>query len=91
VRYPNEGLEGLWQPDVPAGSGLRQRLRMLGYRYVVVHRHPDLFLGGRLEHARVGPPQGPAAPPEAERLIRDAFAGDAPVHVDDLVTVWTVR
>ena len=91
VRYPNDGLEGLWQPDAPAGPGLRQRLRALGYRYVVVHRRPDIFLGGRLEHARLGKPPGPPAPPEAERLIRDAFAGEAPVHVEDLVTVWSVR
>ena len=91
VRYPNEGLEGLWQPDAPAGPGLRQRLRSLGYRYVVVHRRPDIFVGGRVEHGRLGKPPGPPAPPEAERLIRDAFAGEAPVHVDDLVTVWSVR
>ena len=57
----------------------------------IVHKYPDLFLGGRLEQARLRELHGLPVPPEAERLIRDAFAGDAPVHVDDLVTVWTVR
>jgi hypothetical protein len=91
LRYPNDGMDGLWRPDVPAGSALRLRLRTLGYRYVVVHRHPEIFAGGRVEHGRLGQPQGPPFPPGSERLIREAFAGEAPVHVDDLVTVWTVR
>jgi hypothetical protein len=91
LRHPNEGLEGLWHADVPAGAALRDRLRALGYRYVVVHRRPDIFLGGRVEHARPGLPQGPPAPLETERLIRDAFSGEPPVHVEDLVAVWSVR
>ena len=73
------------------GPALRDRLRTLGYRYVVVHRYPEIFLGGRVEHGRLGRPLGPPTPPESERLIREAFAGEAPVHVDDLVTVWSVR
>ena len=90
LRYPNEGLEGLWRPDAPAGPAVRERLRALGYRYVVVHRHVDLFLGGRVEHGRLGRPQGPPAPLDSERLIREAFAGEPPIHADDLVTVWAV-
>ena len=87
-RFPVEGLDGLWRPDAPAGPALRARLRTLGYRYVVVHRHPEIFLGGWVEHGRLGRPLDPPTPPESERLVREAFAGEAPVHVDDLVTVW---
>jgi hypothetical protein len=87
-QFPVAGLEGLWNPQVAAGPALRTRLRALGYRYVVVHRHAEIFLGGWVEHGRLGRPVGPPTPPESERLIREAFGGEAPVHVDDLVTVW---
>ena len=89
-RYPNHGMEGLSDPAAPTGPGLRQRLRALGYRYVVVHRYPGLFLRGRVEEVASGRPPGPSTSPESEPLIRDAFAGEAPVHVDDLVTVWAL-
>jgi hypothetical protein len=89
-RFPIEGLDGLWDPQVPAGRDLRARLRTLGYRYVVVHRYPEIFHGGWVESGRLGTPWwGPEAP-DAQRLIRDAFAGEAPVHVDDLVSVWAL-
>jgi hypothetical protein len=91
VRHPIEGLDGLWRADAPAGPALRQRLRELGYRYVVVHRQPEIFAGGRVEAGQLGQPRNPPAVAESERLIHDAFAGEAPAHVDDLVTVWTVR
>jgi hypothetical protein len=91
LRQPNAGLEGLWSAEAPAGPGLRARLRALGYRYVVVHRYPWIFLGGSVADGRLGEPWGtPTATPRDERLIREAFADDAPVHVDDLVSVWAL-
>jgi len=88
-RYPNAGLEGLWTADAPAGAALRRRLRELGYRYVVVHRYPQIFLGGTVAGGRLGEPWGTPVVPESERLIADAFRGERPAYVDDLVTVWT--
>jgi hypothetical protein len=84
-------LDGLWRDDMPAGPALRARLRALGYRYVVLHRYPWIFLGGHVADGLIGQPWGTPTAPEAERLIREAFAGEAPVHVDDLVSVWALR
>jgi len=89
-RFPVEGLEGLWDPQAPAGPELRARLRTLGYRYVVVHRSPEIFFGGWVESGRLGAPLGKPEAPDAQRLIREAFAGEAPIHVDDLVSVWAL-
>jgi hypothetical protein len=88
--YPTSGLHALWQPDSPAGPPLRARLRELGYRYVIVHRHPLTFHGGWVEHGRDGTPVGPAQDPRSERLIDQAFAGEPPIYEDDLIAVWTV-
>ena len=91
LQYPNAGLEGLWDPLAPAGTPLRARLRTLGYRYVVVHRFPGLFTLGRLAGGAGGAPRAEPTPPSSERLIREAFAGQAPVHEDDLVAVWAIE
>ena len=91
LRYPNAGLEGLWRDDAPAGPALRSRLRALGYRYVVLHRYPQTFLGGRVADGFLGRPFGTQTVPGDERLIREAFAGEAPVHTDRQVMVWALR
>jgi hypothetical protein len=91
ASFPVTGLDGLWQPDAPAGAPLRRRLRELGYRYVVVHRYPEMFRGGWVELGRLGSPQSAPQPPEAERLIREAFAGEAAAYEDHLVAVWTIE
>jgi hypothetical protein len=88
LRYPNAGLEGIWVPEAPGGPALRARLRALGYRYVVVHRYPWIFLDGTVADGRIGEPWATPLAPDSERLIREAFRGEAPVHEDDLVTVW---
>ena len=88
LRYPNAGLEGMWVPEAPGGPALRAPIRALGYRYVVVHRYPWIFLDGTVADGRIGEPWATPNPPDSERLIREAFQGEAPVHVDDLVTVW---
>ena len=88
LRYPNAGLEGIWTAEAPAGPALRARIRALGYRYVVVHRYPWMFLGGTVADGRIGEPWATPQAPDSQRLIKEAFQGEAPVHEDDLVTVW---
>jgi hypothetical protein len=89
-QYPNAGLEALWQPALPGGPALRERLQALGYRYVVVHRRPMTFAGGWVHDGRDGQPFGPEHQPATERLIAEAFAGEAPTYQDDLIAVWRV-
>ena len=91
LRHPNAGLDGLWAAEAPAGPLLRARLRALGYRYVVVHRDQSIFLDGSVAEGRPGAAwSAPTAAASDERLIKEAFGGEAPVHVDDLVTVWAL-
>jgi hypothetical protein len=91
VEFPNAGLEGLWTPTAPAGASLRARLRELGYRYVVFHRFPGMFTIGTVAAGAIGGPRGEPVSPSSERLIREAFAGEAPMHEDDLVAVWAIE
>jgi hypothetical protein len=90
TRYPNGSLDALLHPEWPAWPALRDRLQTLGYQYVVVHRYPATYFGGQVAHGRDGRPVGPERSPQEERLIREAFAGEAPDYQDDLVSVWAV-
>lgn len=88
--FPVAGVEALSDPQAPAGPDVRARLKTLGYRYVVVHCYPEIFHGGWVEFGRLGSPWWQPESPGSHRLIREAFAGEAPVHVDALVSVWAL-
>jgi hypothetical protein len=85
TRFPVDGIESLWNPDVTDHRATRTRLRALGYRYVVWHKHVELFTGGHA--SRLGVRSVPA-PATSDGFIRRAFQGESPVHDDELVTVF---
>ena len=69
---------------------MRRRLRALGYRFVVVHRHPATFGSGWVSQGFDGRPVGQPLDPASERLIAAAFPGEAPAYEDELIAVWAV-
>jgi hypothetical protein len=89
-RFPTEGVEGLWHQEAPAGRELRERLRALGFRYVVFHRFSGMFVGGRVSTGMLAQPAGSPTPPGTQHLLRDAFGSERPIYQDDLVMVWAV-
>lgn len=89
-RFPVEGLDGLWHVEVRDSAAIRARLRKLGYRYVVWHRHPEMFGGGHVADGYLGRPFEPARPADSDGFIREAFAGETPFYEDELVTVFLV-
>jgi hypothetical protein len=87
-RFPNAGLDPLWNLQLPAGAALRARIKALGFRWVVWHKHPGMFVGGRVSTGMLAQPAGPPAPLDRHPIFRDAFAGERPVYDDDLITVF---
>jgi hypothetical protein len=85
TRFPVDGIESLWNPEVTDHRAARSRLRALGYRYVVWHKHVELFTGGQAARPGV---RGAPAPATSDGFIRGAFEGESPVHDDELVTVF---
>jgi hypothetical protein len=90
VRFPNAGLDPLWNLQLPAGAALRARIQALGFRYVVWHKYTGMFVGGRVSTGFLAQPWGPPTPPRTHAIFREAFADEPPVYEDDLVTVWRV-
>ena len=89
-RFPNEGLDPLWNLSLPAGADLRARIKALGYRYVVWHKFSGMFVGGRVSTGMLAQPQGPPTALATHPIFRDAFAGVRPIHEDALVVVYAV-
>jgi hypothetical protein len=92
-RFPIDGLDVLWSSEVsvPAAEAARQRLRALGYRYVVWHKHADeLFAGGHVSLGAIGVPTRPPVDASSDPFLRAAFGNDRPIADDDLVTVFRV-
>lgn len=87
-RFPTEGLDPLWNLQLPAGAALRARINALGFRWVVWHKHSGMFVGGRVSTGMLAQPSGPPTPRDQHPIFRDAFAGERPVYEDDLVTVF---
>jgi len=87
-RFPNEGLDPLWNLGLPADATLRARLKALGFRYVVWHKFSGMFVGGRVSTGMLALPNGPPTPLAQHSFFRDAFAGTAPIHEDALVVVY---
>jgi hypothetical protein len=88
-RYPIEGLQSLWDPQVTDYAATRARLARLGYRFVVWHKHwPELLIGPR-EHGE-GPPTGRPLSPDTDAFLREAFRHELPAYEDALVTVFRV-
>jgi hypothetical protein len=91
TRYPNDGLDAIWTGDPAGALAARARLRELGYRYVVWHKHAaELFAVGRVSEGAAERPRGPAVPAFSDTFVRTAFHHDRPVVDDDLVTVFRV-
>ena len=90
MRFPNAGLDPLWNLQLPAGADLRARLQALGFRYVVWHKHSGMFVGGRVSTGFLAQPWGAPTPPRSHALFREAFGAEPPIYEDDLVSVWQV-
>ncbi len=90
VRFPVDGLDSLWNANVTDQRATRARLLALGYRYVVWHKHTELFNGGRVAVGADGVPRRDPTPATTNTFIREAFAGDTPVRDDELTTVYRV-
>ncbi|MFN7971560.1 MAG: hypothetical protein U0166_04305 [Acidobacteriota bacterium] len=86
--FPIDGLEALFSSRATDPAAARERLRKLGYRYVVWHKHPELF--GRHRVAESPVLLGAPVAPWSSAFIRGAFRGERPVHDDDLVTVYAI-
>ena len=54
-------------PNVTDHRATRVRLRALGYRYVVWHKHTELFAGGRVAEGADGVPRRDPTPASVER------------------------
>lgn len=91
TRFPVEGLDSLWNANLTDHRATRSRLRALGYRYVVWHKHPELFEGGRVADGADGTPRAEPTPARTNAFIREAFRGETPLRDDDLTTVFEVR
>ena len=91
TRFPVDGLDSLWNANVQDHRATRVRLRELGYRYVVWHKHPELFAGGRVAQGADGVPRAAPTPASSNDFIRVAFAGEAPIRDDELTTVYQWR
>jgi hypothetical protein len=89
-QFPNEGLNPLWNLGLPADAKLRARIKALGFRYVVWHKFPGMFVGGRVATGMLAQPHGTPAPLDQHPIFRDAFAGVAPIHEDPLVVVFAL-
>ena len=90
TRFPLDGLDSLWDANVTDHRAARARLRDLGYRYVVWHKHPELFGGGRVDRGADGVPRDAPTPASSNAFIREAFDGETPVVDDELTTVYRV-
>jgi hypothetical protein len=90
TRFPVDGLDSLWNTDITDQRATRARLRDLGYRYVVWHKHPELFGGGRVDQGADGVPRAAPTPASSNAFIRDAFAGEMPIVDDTLTTVYRI-
>jgi hypothetical protein len=91
IRFPLNGLDSLWNANLTDHRATRARLRDLGYRYVVWHKHPELFGGGRVDRGYDGVPRAAPTPASSNAFIRGAFEGEAPVLDDELTTVYRVE
>jgi hypothetical protein len=89
-RFPNPGLDPLWNLGLPAGAALRARITALGFRYVVWHKYSGMFVGGRVSTGMLAQPNGPPTPLAQHPIFRDAFAGVTPLYEDPLVVVFGV-
>ena len=89
-RFPNEGLDPLWNLGLPADATLRARLKVFGFRYVVWHKFSGMFVGGRVSTGMLAQPNGPPTPLAQHAIFRDAFAGATPIHEDALVVVYAI-
>jgi hypothetical protein len=87
-RFPNEGLNPLWNLGLPADATLRARIKALGFRYVVWHKFAGMFVGGRVSTGMLAQPHGPPAPLDQHPIFRGAFAGVRPIYEDPLVVVF---
>jgi hypothetical protein len=90
-RFPNEGLDPLWNLGLPADAALRARLKALGFRYVVWHKFSGMFVGGRVSTGMLAQPNGPPTPLGQHPIFRGAFAGVAPLYEDPLVVVYALE
>jgi hypothetical protein len=92
LRFPIDGLDGLWSGDAAVAAATRQRLRTLGYRYIVWHKHAEeLFAQRTITASGESAPHGAGAPATSNAFLRGAFAHDRPIVDDDLVTVFRVE
>jgi hypothetical protein len=89
-HYPIDGLDAIWSGDTAQASVARARLKTLGYRYVVWHKHGDELFADMRAEASAGRPRGPAAPALSDPFLRAAFHADRPIVDDDQVTVYLV-
>ena len=91
TRFPNEGLNPLWNLGLPADAALRARLKALGFRYVVWHKFSGMFVGGRVSTGMLAQPNGPPTPLDQHPIFRGAFAGVQPLYEDPLVVVYAIH
>ena len=92
LKYPVAEVANALAADLSRSSALKARndLARIGYRYLVWHKHGELFSLRRPETVRNGPFQGPPGDPQSVPFIRLAFAGEKPLVDDALVTVYTI-
>ena len=89
--FPNDGLEPLWNLQLPADARLRARIKALGFRYIVWHKYSGMFVGGQVSTGMLAQPWGPPTPLTSHKLFTDAYAGETPIYEDPLVIVFAVR
>jgi hypothetical protein len=89
-QFPNDGLNPLWNLGLPADATLRARIKALGFRYVVWHKFPGMFVGGRVSTGMLAQPHGSPAALDLHPVFRGAFAGVPPLYEDPLVVVFAV-
>jgi hypothetical protein len=89
--HPVAALREIETGRLAPGSGprLRAALAQAGYRYVVFHKHFDMFALRRPEVA--SRPPAPAAEARTDPFIREALAGETPMVDDALVTVYRLE
>ena len=90
-QFPNDGLNPLWNLGLPADAALRARIKALGFRYVVWHKFPGMFVGGRVSTGMLAQPHGSPTPLDQHPIFRGAFAGVPPIYEDPLVVVFAVE
>jgi hypothetical protein len=90
ARFPNEGLDPLWNLGLATDASMRTHLKALGFRYVVWHKFHGMFVGGRASTGMLAQPHGAPAPLTQHPIFRGAFAGVTPTYEDPLVIVFAL-